>query len=778
MSRSAGKATIFQYFFILSAGWLCLAGCAGRGGKPPPAGSTPQVPAGTVDFATDIQPIFNRSCSCHTTLNPQGGLVLKEGLSYGALVGVASAQRPQLLRVKPGDPEASYLFIKIDPSPASRAQLSGDLMPLELPPLTADDVATIRRWIEEGAAREAPRADKTPPDFAGLASAVADGPFSVVLAWPEAVDDQSKPEEITYLVYVAAAPGAEDFSLPSQSFKGVLTARIEGLEPEKTYYFVVRAMDSSRNTEQNAVERSATTPAAPPPTEVDFDTRVLPILRARCLGCHGGDSAEGCPGSVGLCVDSYDSLERTGFNGRVVIPGDSANSELVKRVRVDSVPRMPLDGPPFLTGEEIQLIASWIDQGALRSTAGGNRPPTATAGGPYSGYQGQPIAFASPDGFDPDGDPVTYSWDFGDGAQGEGRFPWHAYAAGGDYTVKLKASDGKSESPVSTAAVKVIAVTGDLPQNVTVQRICGGCHGLRVTLEDGRRGLAAPAPAQATRYFPAGVVLDARARTAKSWNDTVLRMLVHGATPTTVERSQIQAYLVQQYATLDRRAEIFVGRCSGCHTAALAMVIPRSVTMWRETVERMVNRYGAVMTELERFSIAGYLGEVMEGPPPAALDPLMGQLFVNRTCSSCHSWLNHAFSSQTHQYLTSLQTYEGARSIAGQMIANGCGQKGVMEAIAARELVEFIPQGPELLSIDTYDFSATTLHLSAVAFSSSFGKETLTLLTEDGRSFPMVYSAASSIYTAEVDNVTPPPGRIAVISTGKGYVVWGKPIPQ
>src|SRR5690606_21009836 len=52
-------------------------------------------------------------------------------------------------------------------------------------------------------------------------------------------------------------------------------------------------------------------------------------------------------------------------SGRLaIIPGDSKNSEMIKRlIHSDTVFRMPLDNEP-LSEQEIQLIADWIDQGA------------------------------------------------------------------------------------------------------------------------------------------------------------------------------------------------------------------------------------------------------------------------------------------------------------------------------------------------------------------------------------------------------------------------------
>src|ERR1700746_2041497 len=102
---------------VLLALGCALTGCAGTGGGGGPAAPSckSQVPGNPISFASNIQPIFDRSCAlsgCHTPPTLNGGLDLTAGKSYSQVVGVSSQQVPSLKRVKRGDPTNSYLFQK------------------------------------------------------------------------------------------------------------------------------------------------------------------------------------------------------------------------------------------------------------------------------------------------------------------------------------------------------------------------------------------------------------------------------------------------------------------------------------------------------------------------------------------------------------------------------------------------------------------------------------------------------------------------------------------
>jgi len=140
-----------------------LSGCAGGGGgggAPAAPACRSQVPNNPVKFASNIQPIFDRSCalpSCHTPPVINAGLDLSPGRAYRDIVNVNAQQKPALKRVKPGDPDNSYLFQKILGAPG----IAGVQMPNGCPGtplagqcLTGDEIDAIRTWILECAPRK------------------------------------------------------------------------------------------------------------------------------------------------------------------------------------------------------------------------------------------------------------------------------------------------------------------------------------------------------------------------------------------------------------------------------------------------------------------------------------------------------------------------------------------------------------------------------------------------------------------------------------------------
>ncbi len=121
---------------------LCLAGCEH---------ADPLDPGRLEPTLSSIQAnVFDLNCAlsgCHAGSSPQQGLNLSRGQARANIVGVRSNQRPNLLRVEPGNPDGSYLFQKI----TGAAGILGERMPRGRPPLSAEQIDAIRQWIADGA---------------------------------------------------------------------------------------------------------------------------------------------------------------------------------------------------------------------------------------------------------------------------------------------------------------------------------------------------------------------------------------------------------------------------------------------------------------------------------------------------------------------------------------------------------------------------------------------------------------------------------------------------
>jgi PKD repeat protein len=87
-------------------------------------------------------------------------------------------------------------------------------------------------------------------------------------------------------------------------------------------------------------------------------------------------------------------------------------------------------------------------------TGGANQPPSAVAAAsPSSGPAPLVVSFSSAGSADPDGDPLTYDWDFGDqSAHSDSAAPAHTYAAG-TFTATLRVSDDHGNSATATLRI-------------------------------------------------------------------------------------------------------------------------------------------------------------------------------------------------------------------------------------------------------------------------------------------------------------------------------------
>jgi WD40 repeat protein len=97
-------------------------------------------------------------------------------------------------------------------------------------------------------------------------------------------------------------------------------------------------------------------------TDVSYFRDVRPILQRQCQGCH-----QPAVKSSGLDLTTFDGLAKGGKRGAAYQSGAPTDSLIIKYIKGQQQPAMPLGAPP-LTAEQIASISSWIAAGAKNDT--------------------------------------------------------------------------------------------------------------------------------------------------------------------------------------------------------------------------------------------------------------------------------------------------------------------------------------------------------------------------------------------------------------------------
>ena len=103
-----------------------------------------------------------------------------------------------------------------------------------------------------------------------------------------------------------------------------------------------------------------------------FKDHVQPLLESTCLKCHSPETK-----ASGLDMSTRDALLAGGENGKVLEPGQPADSKLFKAVAHLAEPHMPFRSEK-LPQETIDRLGEWIEAGApfegsLTASSGGIR---------------------------------------------------------------------------------------------------------------------------------------------------------------------------------------------------------------------------------------------------------------------------------------------------------------------------------------------------------------------------------------------------------------------
>jgi DNA/RNA endonuclease G (NUC1) len=155
-------------------------------------------------------------------------------------------------------------------------------------------------------------------------------------------------------------------------------------------------------------------------------------------------------------LDSYDDVQVIA----VVMPN-------VAGIRNESWQRyaVTVDSVEALSGYDVlALLRDDIEIAVESNTA----PPAALTDGPYHAIQNEGIAMSAAGSSDPDGDALSYAWNFGDGTTASGVAATHAYAQPGTYTIRLIATDVRGLADTTTTTATVLSYAAALEQAVAM----------------------------------------------------------------------------------------------------------------------------------------------------------------------------------------------------------------------------------------------------------------------------------------------------------------------
>jgi len=351
----------------------------------------------TPTFSSIQANVFTPICvTCHSGASAPHGLRLDGGNAYALLVGVPSDEEPAILRVKPNDPNNSYLVQKIQGTAAS-----GERMPAGMPALPQATIDTIRQWITNGATN-----DTQASSAAIRVSSVSPLPGSTVTTLPASItvafDREVNATTVDTTTFRLERSGGEgvfgngndvaitpaSVTVPTTNTHSAVMSLTGIASANDTYRITLSGSGAAKILDLSGGaldgEYTGTLPSGNGTAGGDFvatftvgtvqatlqsiqDNVFTPI----CSGCHTGTGTS-LPGSMNLsnvtasraALVSVASVEQPGVQR--VAPSNSAGSYIVRKLQGDpgiTGSRMPFGGQP-LDQPTINAIRQWIDAGA------------------------------------------------------------------------------------------------------------------------------------------------------------------------------------------------------------------------------------------------------------------------------------------------------------------------------------------------------------------------------------------------------------------------------
>lgn len=158
------------------------------------------------------------------------------------------------------------------------------------------------------------------------------------------------------------------------------------------------------------------------------------------------------PRDQGLAnVDSWDDVEVVA----VIMPNEPG----IRNVEWETY-KVTIDSVEALSGYDFFSLLPDQVEIAIESNT---QPPVASINGPFTLVEGGSVSVSGVGSSDPDGDAITYSWNFGDGGTATGPTTTHSYTQDGNYTITLTVTDARGLIGTRTTT----AIVANVPPSVT-----------------------------------------------------------------------------------------------------------------------------------------------------------------------------------------------------------------------------------------------------------------------------------------------------------------------
>lgn len=312
------------------------------------------------EVAAKARAILEKHCSkCHGSTDPEENLNV---LDRASLLDAARTK----LAVALGRPDQSNLIKRVEsetrPMPPKK----------EKDPLSKDEIATLRKWIEDGAEMVA---SATPAIPASAGAALAADAREILETHCSRCHGYTRREKDLNVLDLNSLKDANRRPrlkaaavVPEKPDESALLKRIrEGTMPPgedtpkvpKDRQDVLRAWIAAGAPAFPVVVRKPQTPlgTTTSTSKLPLPQRVESVFRAKCYTCHGGPKPEAALN----ILKHADLIDR---DRSLVVPGNAGASKVVRRVRAGSMPPAGQGLPP-LTDEEKADIEQWVNADAV-----------------------------------------------------------------------------------------------------------------------------------------------------------------------------------------------------------------------------------------------------------------------------------------------------------------------------------------------------------------------------------------------------------------------------